>query len=87
MPKKPLVNYLRVLRAARGLSQADLGQVTHIKAWRIFRIENGRVTATPEEKAAIARVFGVQPSDVFPETPPANPDITAASLAEGAPRA
>lgn len=65
MTKKPLVNRLRVWRAERGFSQMDTARLAGISRDRLWRIENGYVDATDEEQGTLARIFGVQVSDIF----------------------
>lgn len=60
------VNRLRVLRAEKRLSQLDTCIKTGIKEYRYWRIENGYVIPTAEERAALAKAFGVLVGDVFP---------------------
>lgn len=71
MAKKPLANRLRVLRAERGFTQFETADLAKIARHRFWRIENGDLESSPEEQDALARVFGVTPSDIFPEAEPA----------------
>lgn len=59
-------NRLRVLRAEKRLSQMDTADRARIGVNRYWRIENGYAEAEADERAALARVFGVTESDVFP---------------------
>ncbi len=63
-------NRLRVLRAERRLSQMDAADKARMGVNRYWRIENGYADATADERAALARVFGVLESDVFPSSEP-----------------
>lgn len=63
---------LRGLRAARGLTQAqlarqvdDLGRIT-LGRITLTRIETGRRQATPQERVAIAEALGVDVGTLFP---------------------
>ncbi len=58
---------LRVLRAERGLSQMDTAIKAGLALNRYWRIENGYSEATAEEKAALAKAFGVPVNDAFTE--------------------
>jgi transcriptional regulator with XRE-family HTH domain len=60
-------NRLRVLRAEKKLSQLALSTKSRIKEYRYWRIENGYITPTDNERAALARALGVAEADVFPE--------------------
>lgn len=61
-------NRLRVLRAERRWTQYDvaekLGQGSKYRYWQI---ENDQVEATPQERKKLARVFGVDEADIFPQ--------------------
>lgn len=59
-------NRLRVLRAERRINQWDTAKLAGITENRYWRIENGRADALPAERKALAKVFGVKISDVFP---------------------
>lgn len=52
-------NRLRVLRAEKGLSQLDTAIATEIKQYRYWRIENGYEIPSDDERAALAKVLGV----------------------------
>lgn len=58
---------LRVLRAERGLSQMDTAAKAKIALHRYWQIENGYKQPDPDERGALAKVFKVEPADVFPE--------------------
>jgi len=64
-----------VLRAERGrlYSQTAVAAAAGISYNRYWRIENAIAEATPDEQKALAKVFGVRVSDVFP----ANQDAVA----------
>lgn len=66
MTKKPLHNRLRVFRAERGFSQLDTARLIGISRDRLWRIENGYLDATEDERAGLARIFGVSETDLFP---------------------
>jgi transcriptional regulator with XRE-family HTH domain len=63
---KAALNRLRVLRAERRMSQMDAADRARLSLNRYWRIENSYVEPTPEERIALASVFGVAPRDVFP---------------------
>lgn len=67
MAKKPLANRLRVLRAERGFTQWETADLAEIARHRYWRIEQGDLEATADDRAALARVFGVPADDLFPE--------------------
>ena len=46
---------IRVLRVFRGWSQRELGQVTGIKPWRLWRLEQGLCAPRSDE---ITRIVG-----------------------------
>lgn len=58
-------NRLKVLRAGKNLSQLDTSIKAGIKHYRYWRIENGYEVPTPDERAALAKLFGVDEADVF----------------------
>lgn len=59
-------NRLKVLRAEHGgQSQLDVSRASGIKEYRYWRIENGYEEPTPEERATLAQLFGVEEADVF----------------------
>jgi DNA-binding XRE family transcriptional regulator len=59
-------NRLRVLRAEKRINQHDTAKAAAISPFCYWQIENGRKTATPDERKALAKVFGVKVADVFP---------------------
>lgn len=61
------INRLRVLRAEKNKSQLDTAIEAGIKQYRYWRIENGYEVPTEDERAALAGVFKVGVTDVFPE--------------------
>lgn len=70
MPRN--INRLKVLRAEHGgKSQLDTARAARIKEYRYWRIENGYEVPTPDERVALARVFGVEELQVFPQEQPA----------------
>jgi transcriptional regulator with XRE-family HTH domain len=48
------------------MSQMDAADRARLSLNRYWRIENSYVEPTPEERIALASVFGVAPRDVFP---------------------
>lgn len=58
-------NRMRVLRAERRMSQADLSRKARINKTRISFLENGHFEPSSQEKKRIARAFGVTVSEVF----------------------
>jgi transcriptional regulator with XRE-family HTH domain len=60
-------NRLRVLRAEKEISQLDLATKARIKEYRYWRIENGYVIPTDDERDALARALKVTVLDVFPQ--------------------
>jgi|KBSSwiStaDraftv2_1062776.scaffolds.fasta_scaffold2057168_2 transcriptional regulator with XRE-family HTH domain len=60
-------NRLKVLRADKNLSQLDLAVKAGIKEYRYWRIENGYVIPTDDERAAIAKALKVTIAEVWPE--------------------
>jgi putative transcriptional regulator len=69
---EPLKNKLRVLRAERGWSQADLAGRLSVSRQTVNTIENGRYDPSLPLAFTIARVFGLTIEDVFePDPPPA----------------
>ncbi|HEX9189779.1 MAG TPA: helix-turn-helix transcriptional regulator [Vicinamibacteria bacterium] len=65
-------NRLRVLRAERGWSQADLAERLSVSRQTVNAIENDRYDPSLPLAFAIARVFSLRIEDVFaPDSPPA----------------
>lgn len=60
-------NRLRVLRAEREVPQIEIAARIGVGLDRYWRIEKGYYEPTPEERAKLARVFGVPASDIWPE--------------------
>lgn len=60
-------NRLRELRAAEGLSQAELGGRVGVSRQAINLVENGRHDPSLSLAFAIARVFGVSVETIFVE--------------------
>jgi putative transcriptional regulator len=63
-------NKLRVLRAERGWSQADLAERLSVSRQTVNTIENGRYDPSLPLAFTIARVFGLTIEDVFEPDPP-----------------
>ena len=59
-------NRLRVLRAERRITQLDLALKARITLNRYWRIENGYLNPTPEERERLARALRASPGEAFP---------------------
>lgn len=59
---------IKELREARGLSQAELGDMARISRSQLSEIENEKKPANTLRLAAIARALGVAVEDLFTET-------------------
>lgn len=65
-------NRLRVLRAdkrakaGKGWSQLDVAHRANMPPGRYWRIENGYDEPLPQELSTLAKVFGVEASELFP---------------------
>jgi transcriptional regulator with XRE-family HTH domain len=59
-------NRLRVQRADRRITQLDLAIKIGMSTGRLWRIENGYLSPTETEKAALAKALKVKPHDLFP---------------------
>ena len=57
-------NRLRVIRAERACSQLDIALAAEIKEYRYWRIENGYVVPTEDERARIAAALKVPVADL-----------------------
>lgn len=68
-----MTNRLRVLRAERDWSQADLAERLSVSRQTVNAIENGRYDPSLPLAFAIARLFGQRIEDVF------TPDAVAAA--------
>jgi putative transcriptional regulator len=69
-----VTNRLRVLRAERDWSQAELAQRLSVSRQTVNAIENGRYDPSLPLAFAIARLFGLRIEDVFtPDGEPAEP--------------
>ena len=66
-------NRLRVLRAERDWSQADLAEVLRVSRQTVNAIENERYDPSLPLAFSIARVFALRIEDVF--TPEAEPPL------------
>jgi len=67
-------NRLRVLRAERDWSQADLAEALRVSRQTVNAIENERYDPSLPLAFAIARVFALRIEDVFsPDTEPPPP--------------
>lgn len=58
---------LRLLRLSRGATQYDVVKAARISEGRYWKLEHGRIQPTEAERKALAKVFGVPASDVFPD--------------------
>ena len=61
----PITNRVRVLREARAMSQAALGEAIGVTRQTIIAIEQGRYSPSLESAFRIARHFGVDLEEVF----------------------
>jgi transcriptional regulator with XRE-family HTH domain len=66
LPVKPS-NRLRVLRADKRKSQLETALGAKIPEGRYWRIENGYIEPSSDERAAIAKSLGVSEAEAFPE--------------------
>lgn len=62
----PRENTLRVRRAERRVNQFDVAAVVGCSRDRYWRIENGYVEPTAEERAALCAFFGVGEGVIWP---------------------
>ena len=60
-----VINSMRALRDARGLTQAELAARVGVTRQTLIAIETGRYSPTLELAFQLARVFGVGLDDVF----------------------
>jgi putative transcriptional regulator len=60
-----VMNSIRALRDARGLTQAELAARVGVTRQTLIAIEGGRYSPTLELAFQLARVFGVGLDDVF----------------------
>jgi putative transcriptional regulator len=63
-------NHLRVLRAERGWSQADLAERLDVSRQTINAIETGKYDPSLPLAFKIARVFGLTIEDIFEDESP-----------------
>ena len=61
-------NKLRVLRAERGWTQADLAQQLQVARQSVNAIETGKFDPSLPLAFRIARLFGQRVEDIFEET-------------------
>jgi transcriptional regulator with XRE-family HTH domain len=61
---------LRLEKFLRKVTQAKISRATGLSQSTISRIERGLRPVKPEERAAIARVLGLSPADLFPDQEP-----------------
>ncbi len=59
-----------MLRAERRWSQRDVAFKARMPASRYWEIERGYRTPTPRDQRRIARLFGVEVHDAFPDLVP-----------------
>lgn len=64
-----MTNRIRVYRAERGWSQADLADRLGVSRQTVNAIENGRYDPSLPLAFRISRVFGVPIEDVFEDAP------------------
>jgi transcriptional regulator with XRE-family HTH domain len=57
---------LRMARLKAGLTQFIVARKAKLSAARVSLLERGHDDATPDEKSALARVFGATPDQLFP---------------------
>ena len=65
---------IRQLRAARGLTQDELGKLIHIDGRQISRYENGKVKPTGRILRRICEHFQVSLDEVVTQAPGARPE-------------
>ena len=58
---------LKILRIERDWTQMDVSERTKIPYQRYGRIENGYSDPSPDDRAALARLFQSPVADLFPE--------------------
>ncbi len=63
-------NRLRLLREARGMSQAQLAAAIGVQKAAISKYDNGSVELLASRLRAVADVLMVQPEELFSEQPP-----------------
>lgn len=63
-------NHLRVLRAERGWSQADLAERLDVSRQTVNAIETGKYDPSLPLAFKIARVFGLTIEDIFEDESP-----------------
>jgi len=69
-------NRLRVLRAERGWSQADLAERLEVSRQTVNAIETGKYDPSLPLAFRIARVFGLTIEDIFEdESPTSKPEV------------
>ena len=78
-------NPLRVLRAVRGMSQAEAAERAGITREWFNRLETGHGRPRPATARAIAAVFAVDYALLFPETSNAGPAMAGAAKGVTAP--
>ena len=61
-------NYLKEVKAAKGVSGLKLSQMTGISPGAISNIENGKIIAYPGWKQRIAEALEVPVEEIFPES-------------------
>lgn len=64
---KSTKNRLRVLRAEKRLTQLDAARRAGMGITRFWKIENGYIVPSTEERAAIARALRALESEAFPQ--------------------
>lgn len=61
----PITNCVRVMREARSMTQAELGEAIGVTRHTVIAIEQGRYSPSLESAFRIARLFNVGVEDVF----------------------
>jgi transcriptional regulator with XRE-family HTH domain len=67
MTLRALGRRIRMLREARGLSQAALAKKARIGRITLLRVENATQDLTTEKLERLARAIGVRVRDLFPK--------------------
>lgn len=60
-----MLNRLREVREARGMTQAELGRRVRVDPSLIRHVEAGRMLAYPKLARGVARVLGVPADEIF----------------------
>ncbi len=68
-----LMLMIRLVRLACGLTQLELSRRAHLSSTRVSMLERGIITPTPAEAAALSRVLGMAPAELFEPASLASP--------------